>query len=209
MRFLTECTSATGPRRVTLAINSDEETEPALIEEIKESAVATLGLHSSPNDRREYGVRGRSLMWTVAPEQAAALVVWRHALGPMKSNWLGGPALVSMEFKFRFTAAPGGDELPYQGSTFYGEQAYDGYGALLGESVCRLTLSARSSLSVLFFLPFETPTPELWQYVGFLQSRLPFELSEKHWKHWHPTKKGTSYVGSKIKNPELGRACPA
>ena len=203
LQFLNECTTTVGPSRVTLAINGVEDTDPQLLEQLRESAVAGLGLYPSPHDRQDYGGRGSTLTWHVSPEKAPKAVAWRDAIGPLPSNWLGGPALLSMDFQFRLKASTGNLELPYQDSGSYLHQAYDGYGALLGESGCRLTLSSRSTLSVLLFLPFEEPGPDLWQYVSFLQSRLPFRFSPRHWKHWRLTKKGTSYVGKKIKEPVL------
>lgn len=52
-------------------------------------------------------------------------------------------------------------------------------------------------------MPFEEPGAALWEYVAYLQSHLPFRFSQKHWKHWRLTKKGTSYVARKIKDPVL------
>ena len=202
--FLRVCTTAVGPRHLTLSLNSVEDTEPTLIHRLTESAVAALGLYPSPHSRREYGSGGASLIWNLSLEDASAAVAWRQSLGPLEANWLGGPVLLVIDFAFRFRAGADGPELPYQGGACYLGQAYDGYGALLGESVCRLSLSSRNTLSVLFFLPFEAPGPELWQYVAFLQSRLPFRFSAKHWKHWQLTKKGTAYVGRRIKSPVLG-----
>jgi hypothetical protein len=203
--FLGGCTTAALPSKLTLAINSVEDAEPGLSDRLRESAVATLGLHPSPHDRRGYGaVTGSTLLWRLSPEQIVAAVAWRESLGPLRADWLGGPALLSMDFAFRFRTATGDGELPFQGAPFYREQPYDGYGVLLGESGCRLNLGARSTLSVLFFLPFEDVGSELWEYVAFLEAKLPFKISPKHWKHWRLTKKGTSYVGRRVKRPSLG-----
>lgn len=206
-RFIRGCTTASLPSRLSLSINSVEDTEPGLSDRLRESAVAALGLHPSPHDRRGYGnVVGSTLLWHLSPDQVAAAVGWRESLGPLRPDWLGGPALVSMDFRIRFRKAEDGEELPFQGSASYLGQAYDGYGVVLGESGCRLNLGARSTLSVLFFLPFEDLGPEAWEYVAFLQERLPFRMSPKHWKHWRLTKKRTSYVGHKISRPVLPAA---
>jgi hypothetical protein len=144
------------------------------------------------------------MIWHLSTDQAAKAVEWRDSLGALKNNWLGGPALLSADFQFRFKALGEDRELPCQDSRWYLGQAYDGYGGVLGESCGKLSLSSRSTLSVVFFLPFEEPNPELWDYVAFLQRWLPFSFSAKHWKHWKLTKKGTAYVGTRIKNPVLG-----
>jgi hypothetical protein len=205
--FMRACTTASPPRDVTLTINSVEDTEPGLPDRVRESAVAALGVYPAPNDRRSYGnTKGETLLWRLPPQQAAAAVAWRHSLGRLPSNWLGGPVVISMDWKLRFTAAADSRELPNQGATAYLAQPYDGYGTVLGESACRLTLSSQSKLSTVFFLPFEAPGPELWQYAAFLQSKLPFQFSPKHWKHWRLTKGGTSYVGHKIRDPVLSTA---
>lgn len=208
LQFLNECTTTVAPRRVTLALNGVEDTPPPLLERLRESAVAELGLYPSPHDRREYGSRGSTLTWHVSTDRAPQAVAWRDSVGPLPSNWLGGPALLSIDFQFRFKS-PDGLELPHQNSESYLRQAFDGYGALLGESGCRLTLSSRNTLSVLLFLPFEEPGPDLWRYAAFLQSRLPFRFSLRHWKHWRLTKKGTSYVGRTVKEPVLAAGTPA
>lgn len=205
--FLTRCTTATHPRRLTLAINSVEDAEPGLADRLRESAVAELGLHPSPHERCGYGaVKARTLSWQLSPELTAAAVGWRDSIGSLPPNWLGGPALIQMDFEFRLRTADGEAELPFQGAAHYLEQPYDGYGALLGESGCRLSLGSRSTLSVLFFLPFEAVGPDLWAYVAVLQSRLPFRFSAKHWKEWRLTKKGTSYTSRRIPDPALGSA---
>jgi hypothetical protein len=149
-------------------------------------------------------VKGSSQTWHLSPEQASAAVAWRDSLGPLRLDWLGGPALISIDFAFRLRAFDGEAELPFQGAADYLGQAYDGYGVLLGESGCRLNLGSRNTLSVLLFLPFEEADADLWNYASFLQSRLPFRFSPKHWKHWRLTRKGTSYVARRIARPSLG-----
>jgi hypothetical protein len=58
---------------------------------LRESAVAALGLHPSPHDRRGYGnVVGSTLLWRLSPDQVAAAVGWRESLGPLRPDWLGG-----------------------------------------------------------------------------------------------------------------------
>ncbi len=197
--FLRTCTTTVIPRTVTLALNSTEGSDPGLIDRLRESAVVALGLHPSPHDRRDYGgVQGTSLMWHVPPEDAAVAVAWRQSQGRLPDNWLGGSALLSLDFKCRLRCPDNDEELPFQDASSYLGLQYDGHGTSLGESRCRLTLSSRNTLSLVLFLPFESPHEELWHYVAFLQARLPFSFSSKHWKHWRLTKAGTSYVGRKI-----------
>lgn len=204
LHFTGTCTTTTTPRRVILSLNHDATPEQeALRSSLIESAVAQLGLHPSPHDRSEYPGKGSSLSWRLDPQRVEDAVAWHGSLGALPTNWLGGPAQLGIDFRLRFKASPDGPELPYQDSSSYLGQAYDGYGAPIGESGCLLTLSSKCSLSVLFSLPFEEPGEELWQYAAFLQSHLPFRFSERHWRHWRLTKKKTSYVGRKIKEPVL------
>ncbi len=202
--FLRACTTAGTPTQLTLTLNSVEDDAPAVVDRCRTSAVAALDLHPSPHESRDYGGKGTGLIWKLAVDQADAAIAWREALGPLPSNWLGGPAVLAIDFQLRFRAATGEQELPYQEPACYLGQPYDGYGTRLGESRCRLTVSSRSSLSVIFFLPFEAPGPELWSYVAFLQSRLPFKFSSRHWRHWRLTKNAAAFVASNIKNPVLG-----
>lgn len=177
--------------------------QESVVARIKESAISKLGIHPSPHDRREYPTRGLNLIWNLDPLKAEDAVAWHDALGALPMNWLGGTALLSIDVRFRFTSPNDHGELPHQGSDSYLNQPYDGYGRLLGESVCRLTLSSKSALSVLFFLPFEDLGDPLWRYVAFLQAHAPFKFSERHWRQWHLNKKRTSYTAKKIKAPAL------
>jgi hypothetical protein len=134
----------------------------------------------------------------LSSETLPAAVAWRESLGALPSNWLGGPAVLRIDFACRLREQASGEALPFQEASSYLGQAYDGYGAMLGESGCRLTVSSKSTLALLLFLPFESPNEAAWDYVSFLQESLPFRFSTKHWKHWRLSKSRTSYVGRKI-----------
>jgi hypothetical protein len=136
------------------------------------------------------------------PTLAIAAVDWLSAAEPLAQTWLGGPATVQLDFQFRLRS-PDGAELPYQRNEDYFGQIYSGYGIVIGESVSRLRLSARSSMSVVMFLPFEEPNDEFQEYARFLQRNFPVKFSKHHWKHWNLTKKGTAYTGRRMPAPTI------
>lgn len=193
-RFLAACTTASEPNRVSLTINQTPDVEPAALESLIASAQSTLKLQTG--QRQECGELGVSYDWDLPDAQAGAAVEWLAAAKPVH-NRLGGTARVSLNYRFCLKSADG-SELPFQTNKDYLGQKYDGYGTGLGESGCRLTLSARSALSILMFLPFEEPGAELWNYVGFLEEHLPMKLSNSHWKHWKLTKKGDNYISRRV-----------
>ena len=97
--FLSVCTTGVQVRRATLAINSVEGSDPASTEQLCESAVAAIGIHPSPHERQNYGgVPGSSSTWRLSSETLPAAVAWRESLGALPSNWLGGPAVLRVDF---------------------------------------------------------------------------------------------------------------
>lgn len=201
-RFLSACTTANEPKRVSVAINELPETDPAFLQYLRESAELTLGMTSPPNRHDDYRENGSSSSWDLAPSMADAAVKWIAEAEPLPANWLGGPASVTLDYQFRLKS-PDGIELPFQRSEDYLGQIYDGYGVVLGESGCRLRLAAKASLSLILFLPFEAPGSDFVEYVRFVQKNLPITLSKKHWKHWRLTKKGNAYSDRHIEAPDL------
>jgi hypothetical protein len=199
-RFLSTCTTATKPQRVLITIRELSEADPAMAKRLRDSAKAMLGIPARPSQHQDLGEKGASLTWQVAPALADAAVEWLAASGPLQDDWIGGPANVELDYQFRLKSA-GGKELPFQSSEDYLGQEYNGYGVLLGESGCRLTLAARPALSLVLFLPFEEPDANLWKYVSFLQKHMLMKFSKPHWKHWKLAKNGRVFVSRRIALP--------
>ena len=59
-------------------------------------------------------------------------------------------------------------------------------------------ISGRSTVSLFLNFPFEEQTDEFLDTAAHVQAGLSFPLSQKHWKQWRLTKKGTSYLGRRI-----------
>ena len=199
--FMTPCTAASTPSALTVAIHPAPSVDPAVVTHLKESARLMLAVGATPDrhvDSQEYG---SSLYWELPVSKVDDAILWLEAAGKQPPHWLGGPAEVSVDYDaLRFCAVESHTELPYQGSSHYLEQAYDGYGTLLGESSCRLRLTTnKCSLSLILFLPFEQPDETLWAYVAHLQSHLPMPLSAKHWSNWKLTRKRNAYLKTRIK----------
>jgi hypothetical protein len=201
-RFLSNCTTATQPTRVSITINDEPGVDPATIKSLRDSAKTMLRISSRPNQRRDFGEKGTSCSWDIPAGLADAAVDWLAGAGPLAPNWLGGPAKVAVDYEFR-VKSPGGEELPFQRSEDYLGQNYDGYGVLLGESGCRLTLESKCALSLVLFLPFEEPDADLWKYARFFQKNMLMSFSKSHWKHWKLSKKGNVYTSHRITPPEL------
>lgn len=200
--FLSDCTTASGPTQVSLHINDLPEVDRTTLARLNATLRAQLESYLEFESRDELGDRGATDCWTVAPAGAEAAVRWLDAAGPLEDNWLAGPASLMICFEFRFKGSTG-VELPFQSNDYYLGQAYNGYGLMLGNSVCQLTLSASSKLSLVIFLPFEEPDIECMEFATFLRHHSPIEFSELHWKHWKLNKKGDRYVGRRIGSPLL------
>lgn len=140
-RFLSICTTAREPTRVAITINILPDVDPANIKNLRDSAKVMLGIRSRPNQCQDFGEKGASSSWDVPSTSADAAVDWLAAAEPLAANWLGGPAKVAIDYEFRVKSA-GGEVLSFQRSKDYLGQIYDGYGILLGESGCRLTLAS-------------------------------------------------------------------
>lgn len=200
--FLSTCTTATEPKRVSITINETPDVDPESSQRLRDSAKKMLGVSGRPHRRQDFGDKGRACSWNLSAALADTAVEWLSAAEPLSANWLGGPAKVALDYQFRLKS-PNGTELRFQRSDDYLGQIYNGYGILLGESGCRLTVAARCALSLVLFIPFEEPDDEFWEYVAFLQENLLMRFSSKHWKHWKLTKKGNVYTSRHIVPPSV------
>jgi hypothetical protein len=201
-RFLSTCTTATEPSRVSITINETPDVDPDMIKKLRSSAIKMLEVPGRPQQRQDFGENGQALSWNLPAKLADTAIEWLSAAEPLAPTWLGGPAKVELDYQFRLKSARGA-ELPFQGSDDYLGQIYDGYGILLGESGCRLTVAARCALSLVLFLPFEEPDEALWKYASYLQENMLMKFSTKQWKHWKLTKKGDAYLSHRIAPPPL------
>ena len=87
--------------------------------------------------------------------------------------------------------------LPGQDSDLYGYFS-PSPGQLLGSSQLFARISGRSTISLFLNFPFKEQTDEFLDTAAHVQANLLFPLSQKHWKHWRLTKKGTGYLGRRI-----------
>jgi hypothetical protein len=198
-RFLQTCTTAKVPERISIDIHDFHDEDAAQSARLLAAAVARFYLSSREHRRQDYSGKGSTRSWDLPPTLGDQALEWLSAES-LSPGWLGGPAHVNLDFQFRLKSTAG-EELPFQASGDYLDYVYSGYGIVFGESVARLRFSARSTLSLVLFLPFEAPDEYLANYAAFLQANLPIKLSRHHWKHWTLTKKGNSYVGRRMPPP--------
>jgi hypothetical protein len=179
-RFFSACTTATEPHHVLIGINDLAEVDPVTTAQLRDAAIAKLGVSRRSDHQQDYGDKGVTQLWELRPALVTSPVDWLSAAEPLAPTWLGGPATVQLDFQFRLRSADGA-EIPYQRSEDYFSQIYSGYGIVMGESVSRLRLSARSSISIVMFIPFEEPNDEFQEYARFLQGYFPVRFSKHHW----------------------------
>src|SRR5262249_55234294 len=158
----------TEPERVSIAVHETPDVDAEIIKGLRDSAKKMLGVPGRPHQRQDFREKGQTFSWTLGAGQAEAAIEWLAAAAALPSNWLGGAGKVAIDYRFRLKSARGA-ELPFQRKEDYLGQIYNGYGILLGESGCRLTVSARCALSLVLFLPFEEPGAALWEYASFVQ----------------------------------------
>jgi hypothetical protein len=107
------------------------------------------------------------------------------------------PFVVAAHLSFRLLKPNPDIVLPGHDSDLYGYFS-PSPGQLLGSSQFFARISGRSTVSLFLNFPFEKQTDEFLDTAAHVQAGLSFPLSQKHWKQWRLTKKGTSYLGRRI-----------
>jgi hypothetical protein len=136
--------------------------------------------------------------WFLSEAQLSSALEIMDRLNQIPADKHGfGVLSLSYKLEFAFRSAATGEVLPFQSQQDYLNWEGD-YERFLGRSVLTVDLSAHSHASAFFSFPFEEWSSEAAHLAWFIQSALPFRISEKRWKRWSLTKSGQSYVGRKV-----------
>ncbi len=116
---------------------------------------------------------------------------------PQPTNpWGMAPVWLRFSAEFRLVDPADGELWPGQEPERFGFFETP-TGVRLGASRTNLSLQARRSMGMLLSIPNATDA-ELAVLVPWLQDRLPFRLSTKHWSRWTLAKNGRTYRGRKL-----------
>jgi hypothetical protein len=159
-----------------------------------ERLTAKLGVPT----RRHAGSNNIAHRWNLKADQIDAYVAMIEHARPLPVDPYGlQPFVVAAHLSFRLLKPNTDTVLPAQDSDLYG-CFLPSPGQLLGTSQLFARISGRSTISLFLNFPFEEQTDEFLDTAAHVQAGLPFPLSQKHWKHWRLTKKGTGYLGRRI-----------
>jgi hypothetical protein len=195
--FLKKCTDYAAPKSLFVEVFEGQAIPKSFSDQVKKRFSQDLG---NPKTR----VVGKSTgnQYDVSLEQFNEVLDFLDGLQPYPPSPLDshfGPVTLNLLADFRFIDQTSRMPLPHQDRNEY-LNFEAGYRLYLGCSTIYAILSSKSTVSVFFSLPYEEATKELKDYVRFLQSHLPFRMSDKHWKRWHMNKALTGYIGRKISN---------
>jgi len=195
--FLSECADPVGSYDAVVLVYEAAGGSVPSIESAKISATSRFG-----RSRHRVAVSGvveiREHSWNFNAEQLPHALTWLTDQTPVPSLSTGPPFVVSVQIRFRLKDPDSGKLLPFQGPEYYAHQTL-GHGLPLGESMLYTRLGTKSTCSLTLCLPFSDVSPELIRYVGALQQRLPFKLSERCWARWQLNAKGSAYYARKIR----------
>jgi hypothetical protein len=148
--------------------------------------------------RRHAGANNIAHRWDLKADQIDGYVAMIEHVRPLPVDPFGlQPFVVAAHLSFRLLNPNTDMVLPGQDSELYGYFS-PSPGQLLGSSQLFARISGRSTVSLFLNFPFEEQTDEFLDTAAHVQASLSFPLSQKHWKQWRLTKKGTSYLGRRI-----------
>jgi hypothetical protein len=148
--------------------------------------------------RRHAGSINIAHRWAIKADQIDAHVAMIDLVSPLPVDPFGlQPFTVATQLNFHLLKPKTDMVIPGQDSDLYGNFS-PSPGHLLGRSQLFARISERSTMSLFLNFPFEEQTDAFLQTAAHVQTGLPFLLSQKHWKQWRLTKKGTSYSGRRI-----------
>ncbi|HET7744557.1 MAG TPA: hypothetical protein VFK76_07425 [Gaiellaceae bacterium] len=171
-------------------------TDPAFSSQTNDVVTARFG----PGNRRlavAGAVTEHEHTWTLKSEDISDALDLMETLEPFPEHWRGAPLCLAVGATFCLCDPATGQAFPGQDPELYGHQDAGG-GRLLGQSSIYLRLSTTSTCALFLSLSFPEVTPTLSSYIERLGSRLPFDLSRKHWSRWQLNAEGTRYYNRKI-----------
>lgn len=129
--------------------------------------------------------------WTALPgDRLADALDFLDDIDPQPTNqWGMAPVWFSMGSSFRILDPATGNPVPGQDPARFREVQYE-WGIPLGTNHLRLILNNRASVAIELCLP-DADRELLARLVPWLQQRLPFRFSSKHWRSWTPTRSGS------------------
>ncbi len=191
-QFATTCSDYTRPTQLYVELLKGKEIPRSFSAMVERKFLLDFG---APRRTRALG-QAIGTQWDIPKERAEDVLTLLEGPQPLPTDRLY-PLALNLVANFRLIDPQGGSVLPRQERTDY-LHFEAAPGLYLGTSTLYARLSAVSTVSVFFSLPYEELGPALREHVRFLQTHLPFKLSAHHWKRWHINKAGTRYVGRRI-----------
>jgi len=193
--FLRMCTDNSSPSDVFVEVIVSRSFQKEFTVPLAERLTAHLGTPI----RRHAGAEDIAHRWTLTAHQidehveliAQACPLPRH---PFKIQ----PFVVAALFKFRLVSQETNVALPGQDVAYYGNFS-PRPGQLMGESQLYARISERSTVSLFLNFPFQERSESFLAAAAYVQANLPFLLSPNHWKQWCSTKRGSKYLGRRIR----------
>jgi hypothetical protein len=199
--FLSACTDTTIPSVAFVEVIRGD----SFNDEFSLPLIELLTRNLGGSWRRHAGRKNIAHRWNLKADQIDEYVDMIVRASPLPVDPLDlQPFVVAAHINFRILDPETRVVLPGQEPELYGNcSAYPGQ--LLGRSQLFARISGRSTFSLFLSFPFEQQTAAFLSTATYVQDRLPFPLSKKHWKQWRLTKNGTSYVGRRV-IVQVGRA---
>jgi hypothetical protein len=193
--FLRMCTDNSSPSDVFVEVIVSRSFQKEFAVPLAERLTAHLGTPI----RRHAGAEDIAHRWTLTAHQidehveliAQACPLPRH---PFKIQ----PFVVAALFKFRLVSQETNVALPCQDVAYYGNFS-PRPGQLMGESQLYARISERSTVSLFLNFPFQERSESFLAAAAYVQANLPFLLSPNQWKQWRSTKRGSKYLGRRIR----------
>jgi hypothetical protein len=193
--FLRMCTDNSSPSDVFVEVIVSRSFQKEFTVPLAERLTAHLGTPIW----RHAGAEDIAHRWTLTAHQidehveliAQACPLPRH---PFKIQ----PFVVAALFKFRLVSQETNVALPCQDVAYYGNFS-PRPGQLMGESQLYARISERSTVSLFLNFPFQERSESFLAAAAYVQANLPFLLSPNHWKQWRSTKRGSKYLGRRIR----------
>ncbi len=197
--FLRTCTDFNAPDETHIVLHEGSRVPRDFSKTVKKELSSLLGGPS-----RSHTISGvvdeYTNWWYPRSPSIPELIEWVAARQPFPEHWLNCPLMLGIKARVRLRQPGTSELLPFQGPEHYLSQQV-GQEYRLGESLVYIRLSTRSTFFAFFSLPFVEPDESFRGYATFLQSALPFRLSQKHWVRWQLNAKGTSFYARKLSVP--------
>lgn len=153
----------------------------------------TRVLVAGPDDERVV-----QFSWPLSFAQLPEVVKWTGGRPTGEVPNIGPAWRTRVHGRFRIRDPRSGEILQYQGAECYGNQDWDGWHHLLGESYVNVAISVASTWGLIMSFPFESVSDEANALIGVIEGHLPFQFSRKTWSRWILNKAGTGYYQRKL-----------